>query len=84
MGRKNYISIPEKFRPLPNRENAILTTKEKFAAPGCLIFNSLESALEDANFTYSYISKVSSGYPLFRYASRAPLIIDIGIESVLI
>lgn len=29
MGRKNYISIPEKFRPLPNRENIILTTKKK-------------------------------------------------------
>ncbi|MCV5961541.1 dihydrofolate reductase, partial [Escherichia coli] len=22
-GRKNYESIPEKFRPLPNRENAV-------------------------------------------------------------
>ena len=25
MGRKNYDSIPEKYRPLPNRENVILT-----------------------------------------------------------
>ena len=25
MGRKNFESIPEKYRPLPNRENIILT-----------------------------------------------------------
>ena len=27
MGRKTYESLPEKFRPLPRRENIVLTTK---------------------------------------------------------
>jgi dihydrofolate reductase len=45
MGRKNYLSIPEKFRPLPNRTNIILTKNTNFKAEKCEIFNSLEKAL---------------------------------------
>jgi dihydrofolate reductase len=48
MGRKNYDSIPEKFRPLPNRTNIVVTRQSNFDAPGCQIVNSLESALEIA------------------------------------
>jgi len=47
MGRKNYESIPEKYRPLPNRENAVLTRNEDFSAPGCKVFHSLDAALEE-------------------------------------
>ncbi|NJM31755.1 MAG: dihydrofolate reductase [Limnobacter sp.] len=46
MGRKNYDSIPEKFRPLPNRTNIVVTRQEKFRAPGCIIVHSIERALE--------------------------------------
>lgn len=38
MGRKNYESIPEKFRPLPQRENVILTRNEEYKAPGAQVF----------------------------------------------
>jgi dihydrofolate reductase len=41
MGRKNFESIPEKFRPLPNRENVILTRQKDFQAEHCLVFNSI-------------------------------------------
>jgi len=44
MGRKTWESIPAKFRPLSNRSNIVLTRQEKIGAPGCLVFNSLESA----------------------------------------
>lgn len=46
LGRKNYESIPEKYRPLPNRENAILTRNKSFEAEGCVIFHSLEECLK--------------------------------------
>jgi len=46
MGRKNYESIPEKFRPLPGRENVVLSRSKDFEAPGCLVFHSLEDCLE--------------------------------------
>jgi dihydrofolate reductase len=45
MGRKNYESIPEKYRPLPERENVVLTRNTDYQAEDCLVFNSLESCL---------------------------------------
>lgn len=48
MGRKNYDSIPEKFRPLPNRTNIVVTRQKGFHAPGCIVVNSIEHALEIA------------------------------------
>jgi dihydrofolate reductase len=45
MGRKNYDSIPEKYRPLPNRLNVVLTRNKDFNAADCLVFHSLEDCL---------------------------------------
>ena len=45
MGRKNYESIPEKFRPLPNRTNIVVTRQKNFNAPNCIVTNSIEDAL---------------------------------------
>ncbi len=46
MGRKNYDSIPDKYRPLEDRLNVILTRNKSFSAENCEIFHSLEEALE--------------------------------------
>jgi dihydrofolate reductase len=48
MGRKNYDSIPEKFRPLPNRTNIVVTRQPSFRAPGCIVVNAIERGLEIA------------------------------------
>jgi dihydrofolate reductase len=45
MGRKNYQSIPEKFRPLPNRTNIVVSRQQNFDAPNCMVVNSIEAAL---------------------------------------
>jgi dihydrofolate reductase len=45
MGRRNYDSIPEKYRPLPNRLNVILSRNIEFQAENCLVFNSLKDCL---------------------------------------
>lgn len=44
-GRKNYISIPEKFRPLTNRTNIVLTRDVDFYEENCIIKHSIEEAL---------------------------------------
>jgi dihydrofolate reductase len=46
MGRKNYDSIPEKYRPLPNRLNVILTRNTEFKAENCLVFHKLKDCLD--------------------------------------
>ena len=45
MGRKTWESIPEKYRPLPWRENVILTRDPNFTAP-VPIYHSLKEAIE--------------------------------------
>ena len=45
MGRKNYESIPEKFRPLPNRPNIVLTHQKDFKADKCIVLNDLKEAI---------------------------------------
>lgn len=48
MGRKNYDSIPEKFRPLPNRTNLVVTRQKDLQLPQCTVVNSLEEAVDIA------------------------------------
>lgn len=47
-GRKNYESIPEKFRPLPNRTNMVITRQKDYFAPGAIVLTSIEEAIEKA------------------------------------
>lgn len=44
MGRRTYESIPTKFRPLPGRENIVIT-RQNLKLPGCAIAHSVEEAL---------------------------------------
>lgn len=48
MGRKNYQSIPDKFRPLPNRTNLVITRQPNFKAYGCIVKTSMAEALHYA------------------------------------
>ncbi len=45
MGRKNYESLPEKFKPLPNRINIVVTRQNDFHASGCKVVHSIQSAI---------------------------------------
>ncbi len=46
MGRKTWLSLPERFRPLPGRRNVVLTRDSLFQAPGAETAPSLEAALQ--------------------------------------
>ena len=48
MGRKNYESIPHKYRPLPNRVNIIITRQKDYQAPDCIVTNTMKEALDYA------------------------------------
>ena len=48
MGRKNWESIPERFRPLPGRPNIVLSRDAEFAAKGATCLTSLDAALDAA------------------------------------
>jgi dihydrofolate reductase len=47
-GRKNYDSIPERFRPLRDRVNIVVTHDADYEAPGATVAHSLTEALDIA------------------------------------
>ncbi len=51
MGRKNYDSLPPKFKPLPKRTNIVVTRQKNFKAPGCLVVHSFFDAVTVARQT---------------------------------
>ena len=46
MGRKTWDSLPVKFRPLPGRQNLVVTRQTHWNAEGAQVVNSLEQALD--------------------------------------
>ncbi len=45
MGRRTWESLPERFRPLPGRENIVVTRDAGYEAAGATIASSLDEAL---------------------------------------
>jgi len=66
MGRKNYDSIPAKFKPLPNRTNIVVTHQRDFQAPGCTVVNSIEAALQLAREGGEQEAFVIGGAEIYR------------------
>jgi len=42
MGRNTWESIPVKFRPLPNRDNVVITRDKDYLAEGAIVTSDLE------------------------------------------
>jgi dihydrofolate reductase len=49
MGRRTYESLPDRFRPLPNRRNIVLSTDPSYVARGAEVCTSLQSALDSCD-----------------------------------
>ncbi|WP_105034385.1 dihydrofolate reductase [Cryobacterium aureum] len=45
MGRRTWDSLPERFRPLPGRQNIVITRQQGWAAEGASVAHTLEDAL---------------------------------------
>lgn len=46
LGRKNYDSLPKKFRPLPNRTNIVVTHQKDFIATGSTVVHTFSKGIE--------------------------------------
>ena len=49
MGRRTWESFPQRFRPLPGRDNIVITSDHDYVAPGATIVRSLDDALDAAS-----------------------------------
>jgi len=47
-GRKNFYSVPEKFRPLKNRVNIIVSRQPDLKIEGCIVKNSISDGISYA------------------------------------
>lgn len=46
MGRRTWESLPERVRPLPGRQNIVVTRNRDYEAPGADVVTSLQQAIE--------------------------------------
>jgi dihydrofolate reductase len=82
MGRKNYESIPTRFRPLPNRENVVLTRNIDFKADGCKVFHSLEDCLAYYNGENDRTIFIIGGGEIYRQALEIGCVDEMYITHV--
>ena len=82
MGRRNYESIPEKYRPLPGRTNIVVTRQSDFEAPGCEVVNSLAAALERARALKDAEPFIIGGGQIYKEALRENMVDRMYITEV--
>lgn len=70
MGRKNYESIPDRFRPLPGRTNIIISRNKKYNAPGCVLVGSIEEAIEKAKIIGEKEAFIIGGGEIYRQSLK--------------
>lgn len=81
-GRKNYISIPSKFRPLVNRTNIVLTHDLNFNEEGCIIKHSLQDAINFAKEHKETEVFIIGGGQIYKEALEKKIIDKIYITHV--
>ena len=82
MGRRNYESIPHKYRPLPKRTNVIVTRQDDYKAEGCVVVKSVEEAIELAQKAGDTEPFVIGGGQIYKYAIENNLVDRIYLTRV--
>ncbi len=82
MGRMNYLSIPEKYRPLPGRKNIVVTRNEEFQAPGCDVVTSIEAGIQLAVESGETTPFIIGGGQIYSYVLDHQLVDDLYITRV--
>lgn len=77
MGEATYRSLPDKFRPLPGRENVVLSLDHAFRADGTTVFHDFDRAIgyvRDRGVAKAFITGGATIYSLgLRVADRLEL-----------
>ena len=82
MGRKNFESIPHKYRPLPDRTNIVITRQSEYKAEGCIVVNSVGAALKIAKQNGDHEPFIIGGGQIYKLALEANLIDKIYLTKV--
>jgi dihydrofolate reductase len=82
MGRRNWESIPPKYRPLSGRTNLVVSRNIEYRAPGASVHSSLEHALAHAQGTGAKECFVIGGGQIYQEAFRKNLIARLYLTRV--
>ena len=82
MGRRNFESIPEKYRPLPGRPNIVISRNADYDAPGAALFTSLDAALDHARAEGEDDAFIIGGGQIYTMALDAGLVDTMYITHV--
>lgn len=74
MGRRNYESIPEKYRPLKNRVNVIVSRQKGYKADNCVVVSSVEEGIELARFEGETECFIIGGGQIYDHALKNDLV----------
>lgn len=81
MGRKNWNSIPDKYRPLKDRLNVVVSRDTSFEDDGCVVYHSIEDAIEayrhDERDTY-----IIGGGQIYKYVLEHDLVDQMLITKI--
>ncbi|MBI2259235.1 MAG: dihydrofolate reductase [Flavobacteriia bacterium] len=85
MGRKNYDSLPNNYKPLPNRINVVLTRNKNFHAENVLIFNDFDKAISSIKNEYKNQNKdifIIGGAQLYQEALNSKIVDEMYITLI--
>ena len=81
-GRKNYESIPEKYRPLKNRTNIIVTRNHNYIAKGCTVVNSISDGINLARENGEEECFIIGGGQIYQQALEGKMVDKLYITHV--
>ena len=88
MGRKTWESLSPKYRPLPNRDNIVVSRDPAYTAPGATVVDSLDDALDLARQEAipddkAYVTQISMHADADTYAPDVKSLVESGAWKVL-
>lgn len=81
-GRKNYESIPPKYRPLKDRVNVVVTRQKNYAEEGVVVKDAIEKALQEAKDRGEQECFIIGGGQIYQYVMEHQLIDQMYITHV--
>ncbi len=82
MGRKNWESIPERFRPLPNRKNIVISRNPDYVAEGAILISDLKEISLHHNVDSGKKCFIIGGAQIYQLALEQDLIDELYITQV--
>ena len=82
MGRKSWESLPPRFRPLPNRVNAVVSRNSDFHAEGAHVFTNLQLAIEKAQHSNAEKVFIIGGAQIYTQSIEEDLVDEMYITHV--